>query len=381
MATLSENATRIVNALGDIKQAIIDKGVTPSGKCETYADAIDDIFQGVDVSGDTATEMDVFSGKTFHLADGTQATGQAVINDNFEKSLRVLPGISQYNIQNMALNEYMQKAKINVIYELSASMITPSTEEQTIGLPPASYMSKPIGWGSIHVDAVTCDLPESNEILQGKSVTISSGDSVLASRTGSMTNNGSVSASLDASTNSYTVPEGYHSGSGKVSISTQTKTATPKTTDQTISADSGKVISSVTVKGVTCNLPSADKIRKDEVASVTSNGTTLASVTGTYEAEAADPESVYYAISSNGTASITVDANKVYLLDIHASQGSTASYSKFDATQITGAEATQLCHLQEVNAYSSGTFWKIIPTGTTLSIRASYGCVIRLFEL
>jgi len=186
MSSLTENTARIVEALGDIKQAIIDKGVTPSGKCETYADAIDDIFQGVDVSGDTATEMDVFSGKTFHLADGTQTTGNAVINNEFTAPLRILPNRASYTVENQTVNEYMKKLNLNVSYELSASMITPSTEEQTIGLPPTSYMSKPIGWGSIHVDAVTCDLPESNEILQGKSVTISSGDSTLASVDGSM---------------------------------------------------------------------------------------------------------------------------------------------------------------------------------------------------
>lgn len=46
MATLVENATRVTNALADIKQAIIDKGQTPSGKCETFADAIANIDSG-----------------------------------------------------------------------------------------------------------------------------------------------------------------------------------------------------------------------------------------------------------------------------------------------------------------------------------------------
>lgn len=48
MATLVENATRITDALADIKQAIIDKGVTPIGKCETFADAIEQISGGGD---------------------------------------------------------------------------------------------------------------------------------------------------------------------------------------------------------------------------------------------------------------------------------------------------------------------------------------------
>lgn len=46
MATLVENATRITSALASIRQAIIDKGVTPEGMCETYAEAIDSIPLG-----------------------------------------------------------------------------------------------------------------------------------------------------------------------------------------------------------------------------------------------------------------------------------------------------------------------------------------------
>lgn len=46
MATLVENVNRVVTALNDIKSAIILKGVTPSGKCETFADAIAQISSG-----------------------------------------------------------------------------------------------------------------------------------------------------------------------------------------------------------------------------------------------------------------------------------------------------------------------------------------------
>lgn len=46
MATLTENTNRVVNALKDIKSAIIAKGVTPTGKCETFASAIESIPAG-----------------------------------------------------------------------------------------------------------------------------------------------------------------------------------------------------------------------------------------------------------------------------------------------------------------------------------------------
>lgn len=65
--------------------------------------------------------------------------------------------------------------------------------------------------------------------------------------TGSMTNNGAVNKTLDTSTKTYNIPAGYHNGSGKVQIETQTKSVTPTASAQTIYPDSGKVLSAVTV--------------------------------------------------------------------------------------------------------------------------------------
>ena len=68
--------------------------------------------------------------------------------------------------------------------------------------------------------------------------------------TGSMTNNGAVAKTLDTNTTSYTVPAGYHDGSGKVQVSTETKTATPTTSSQSITPSIGKVLSEVTVHAI-----------------------------------------------------------------------------------------------------------------------------------
>ena len=68
--------------------------------------------------------------------------------------------------------------------------------------------------------------------------------------TGSMTNNGAVAKTLDTTTTSYTVPAGYHDGSGKVQVSTETKTATPTTSSQSITPSIGKVLSEVTVHAI-----------------------------------------------------------------------------------------------------------------------------------
>ena len=86
------------------------------------------------------------------------------------------------------------------------------------------------------------------DVLTGKTFTNAS--SVGAS--GSMANNGAVSKTLDATTGnqSYTIPAGYHNGSGSVGITLEEKTCTPSTTAQNITPTAGKVLSKVAVAAI-----------------------------------------------------------------------------------------------------------------------------------
>lgn len=121
--------------------------------------------------------------------------------------------------------------------------------------------------GSCEYDANTQDANAADsEILESKTVYVKG-----TKKTGTMKNNGAVSGVISTKDDEYTVPQGYHDGSGKVSIDgiekaklipsnirdgvtvlgvegtmsgteavkAQSKTATPKTEIQTILPDEG----------------------------------------------------------------------------------------------------------------------------------------------
>ena len=149
-------------------------------------------------------------------------------------------------------------------YTLQAKTVTPTTSQQSIA-PDSGYY----GLSAVTVNAipeayqdVSSVTAEASDVLANK-VIVEADGTVTA---GTMPNNGAVSKTLDAtaSNQSYTVPAGYHNGSGTVSIVLEQKSATPGDTAQTIVPTNGKVLSQVTVAAVPAKY--ADTTGDDAVA-------------------------------------------------------------------------------------------------------------------
>lgn len=123
--------------------------------------------------------------------------------------------------------------------------ITPTKSQQSVTPASGYYGLEGVIVAAIpsmyqDVSSVTA---EPGDVLTGKVIVLADG-SVKA---GTMVDNGAVTKVLDATTVSYTIPAGKHSGTGKVSIALETKTVTPTKSTQEITPTAGKVLSKVTV--------------------------------------------------------------------------------------------------------------------------------------
>lgn len=136
-------------------------------------------------------------------------------------------------------------------YKTQSKTVTPTKKQQSVTPDVGYYALSSVTVGAIpnayqdvsSVNAVAGD------VLTGKIYVTADGTVT----TGTMPNNGAVNKTLDVTTISYTIPKGYHSGTGKVQIVLETKTVTPTKSVQDITPTSGKVLSKVTVAAIPDN--------------------------------------------------------------------------------------------------------------------------------
>lgn len=139
-----------------------------------------------------------------------------------------------------------------VYIQPETATVTPSGSSQTVS-PTAGCVLSQVTVNAIpakYGDTTGDDAVAANLLSGKKAHSINNGAAVQI--TGSMPNNGAVSKTLDATSNnqSYTVPAGYHNGSGTVGIVLEEKSATPSGSSQNITPTSGKVLSKVTVAAI-----------------------------------------------------------------------------------------------------------------------------------
>lgn len=135
-------------------------------------------------------------------------------------------------------------------YTLQTKSVTPTKEQQSVAPDQGYYGLSAVTVGAIpeNFQDVIATTAEPGDVLATKVFVGADGET----KTGTMADNGAVSKTLDAfaGNQSYTIPAGKHSGTGKVQIVLETKSATPGAAAQDITPTAGKVLSKVTVSKI-----------------------------------------------------------------------------------------------------------------------------------
>lgn len=303
MSTATE-ISRLTDARNTIRDKLVDLGLaTSTSKLDALADAVDGIANRGAVSA-TVQEGDTYTIPAgYHNGSGTVSGVQGGGN-----------------------------------YSLQSKSITPTKSQQSVtpdsgyyGLSDVTVAAIPEAYQNVSsVNAAAGD------VLAGKVIVDSTGASV----TGTMTNNGSVNKTLDATTSNqtYTVPAGYHSGSGTVKIVLETKSATPGATSQDITPTSGKVLSKVTVAAIPDNY--ADTTDDDAVAANLLSGKTAHS----YNSTTGKAVALTGTMTNNGAVSKVLDAttnNQSYTVPAGYHNGSGTVSITLETKSATPSESSQ----------------------------------------
>ena len=268
--SVATEITRIQTDRNTIRNKLIDFGLVESGaKLDACATAIDGIVNQGAVSA-TVQEGDTYTiPKGYHNGAGT-VSGVA--------------GGGSYNLQSKTVTPTKQQQSITPdsgYYGLS---------DVTVNAIPQAYQD---------VSSVTATAPD---VLSGKVFVTAAG----AVTTGTMANNGAVNKTLTAQEQSYTIPAGYHSGKGSVSISPESKTATPTKSQQTISPTTGKVLTSVTVEAIPAQYV--------DTSSATATAAQILDGATAY----VDGEMVEGTMANNGATSLEIDGMQTTSVSVPA---------------------------------------------------------------
>lgn len=276
--------------------------------------AIPEAYQ--DVSSVTVTAADVLSPKIVVLSDGTPTAGTMVNNGAVSKTLDATTSNQTYTVP---AGYHSGLGTVGIVLETKTA--TPTTSSQDITPTTGKVL------GKVTVAAIPSNFKDTTnvdaaagDVLSGKTIVTGSGEVE-----GTMTNNGTVSKTLDATTNnqSYTVPAGYHNGSGTVGIVLEEKSATPSTSSQNITPTSGKVLSKVTVAAIPSNYGDvtgdtataanilagvkAHTIQNGAAVQITGTMTNNGAISGSIDGLTTTSYSVPSGYTSGGTVSLTSD--------------------------------------------------------------------------
>lgn len=282
------------------------------GLSSVTVEAIPENYQ--DISAVTVEEGDVRANKVFIKADGSTAAGTLVDNGAVAKTLDTTA-----NNQTYTVPAGIHNGKGTVAITLEEKVVTPTKKAQDITPTVGKVL------GKVTVAAIPATFQdvigvtaEAGDVLAGKKIVGTDGTVI----DGTMADNGTVTKTLDATTDnqSFTIAAGHHSGEGAVTIVLEQKTATPTKTAQTITPTKGKVLDKVTVAAIPADYQdvtgvtavAADVLEGKKIVTadgiiVTGTMTDNGAITATIDGLTTTSYTIPAGKTSGGTVSLTND--------------------------------------------------------------------------
>lgn len=295
-------ATRLSGVLTNINAKLTAKGATEADTLFDVPEKIEGISTGIDTSDGDAVASEIFKDKIAYV-DGKKVVGTMADN--------------------------------------GTTLTKTVTENGGVTIPEGYHHA-----GELTVDVFSPDLSvvtaTAANVLTGSSFVNSSGAKV----DGTMKNNGAVSKTLTTNT-SYTIPAGYHNGSGKVTANVPVSLDTSDAT-----ATASRILSPYTayVKGSKVTGTIATKTSSD----LTTSGSTVYVPAGYYSSQASKSissgslSSPSISVSSSGVITATSGVSSSGYLSTSASNSNTKSLTTQSSKTWTPTTSNQ--------TISSGTY-------------------------
>ncbi len=289
---------------GTVTISLETKTVTPTEETQTINPTSGKVLSKVtvnpipakyiDTSSATAKAENVLDGMTVALpvknANGA-VTGAEIVEGTMPNNGAVSEELTISNNTYYVPEGYHNGDGMISVFSIGRT-VTPTKEEQLVKSDDAFLTRVTVNPIPNEYQDVTKVTATADKVLTGSDFVNAAGAVV----SGTMPNNGAVSKTLNTTTTSYTVPAGYHNGSGKVSITTETKSVTPTKSAQDITPTSGKVLSKVSVAAIPAKYQDVTSV--DAVAGEVLSGKKIVSASG---------EVVTGTMPNNGATSETID--------------------------------------------------------------------------